>query len=65
MICLILVIATLIWKKIIEMELMETERELLKQLSEESYQPGWHKIALAPRTPISNDPIGGPPPYEY
>jgi len=62
---LILVTATLIWKKMIEMRLMEAEKDLLKQLSDDSYQPGWHKIVMAPRTPLSNDHIGEPPPYEY
>lgn len=49
----------------IEMRLMEGEKILLKQLSDDSYQPGWHKIVMAPRTPLTNDNIGGPPPYEY
>ena len=65
MICLLLVIGTLIWKKSIEMKLMDTERELLRQISEDNYRPGWHKIVMAPRTPISNDRIGDPPPYQY
>jgi hypothetical protein len=64
-ICLILVVATLIWKKLIEMRSVEAERDLLKQLSDDSYKPGWHKIVMAPRTPLTNDPIDEPPPYEY
>ena len=64
-ICLILVITTLIWKKMIEMRLMEAERDLLKRLSEDNFQPGWHRIVMAPRTTASNDQIPDPPPYEY
>lgn len=65
MVSLILVLATLIWKKLIQMELMEAERELFRQLSDDGYRPGWHKIVMAPRTPVSNDQLGGPPPYQY
>jgi len=65
MVCLILVIATLLWKKLITMELMEVERDLLKQLSEDGYQHGWHRIVMAPRTSVSTDPTVGPPPYEH
>jgi hypothetical protein len=64
-VCLISVVATLIWKKMIEMRLMEVEKDFLKQLSDDSYQPGWHKIVMAPRTPGTNDEKGQPPPYEY
>ncbi len=49
----------------IEMRLMEVEKDFLKQLSDDSYQPGWHKIVMAPRTPGTNDEKGQPPPYEY
>jgi len=65
LVCLILVVATLIWKKLIEMQLADAERDLLKQLSDDSYQPGWHKITIAPRTPITNGHTGEPPPYDY
>ncbi|CAF2550353.1 unnamed protein product [Rotaria sp. Silwood2] len=64
-ICLILVILTFIWKKMIEIKLKQVERDLLQQLSNDGYQPGWHKMVIAPRTPLTNDPIGQPPPYEY
>jgi len=49
----------------IEMRLMEAEKDLLKRLSDDSYRPGWHKIVMAPRTPLTTDPISEPPPYEY
>jgi hypothetical protein len=47
------------------MELMEVERDLLKQLSDDGYQHGWHRIVMAPRTSVSTDPTVGPPPYEH
>ena len=47
------------------MKLIEDERNLLKQLSDDGYQPGWHKLVMAPRTSISYDPALGPPPYQY
>jgi hypothetical protein len=64
-ICLIIIIITLIWKKLIEMRLNEAERDLLKHLSDDSFQHGWHRIVMAPRTPLTNDHIGEPPPYVY
>jgi len=63
--CLILVIATLIWKKMIDMRLSEIEKDFLKQITDDNYRPGWHKIVIAPRTPSTSDPINEPPPYEY
>lgn len=50
-------------KKVIDMRLAEAERDLLKQLSEDNYQPGWHRMIIAPRSPISDDEQK-PPPYE-
>ena len=47
------------------MKLIEAEKDLLRQLNDDSYQTGWHKLAIAPRTPLSNDEIGAPPPYDY
>ncbi|CAF3394996.1 unnamed protein product [Rotaria sp. Silwood1] len=64
-ICLILVILTLIWKKMIQIQLKQSEKDLLQQLSNDAYQPGWHKTVIAPRTPTTNDQLGQPPPYEY
>ncbi|CAF0776923.1 unnamed protein product [Rotaria sordida] len=65
-ICLILVILTLIWKKMIEMKLKQVDKDFLQQLSNDGYQPGWHKMVIAPRTPPTNDSSGQPPPpYEY
>jgi hypothetical protein len=64
-VCLFLIIGTLIWKKLIEMRLVDAEKDLLKQLSDDSYQPGWHKIVIAPRSPLVNDTVGQPPPYDY
>ena len=64
MVCLILVIGTLIWKKLITMKLIEIERSLLKQLSDDGYQPGWHRLVMAPRASMSFDPVTGPPPYQ-
>jgi len=49
----------------IEMRLIEAEKDLLKQLSDDNYQPGWHKIVMAPRTPPTSDQLSEPPPYEY
>jgi hypothetical protein len=50
----------------IEMKLIEAEKDLLKQLSDDSYRPSWHKIAMVPRTSLPNDNISAPPPpYEY
>jgi len=63
--CLILVIAILIWKKMIDMRLSETEKDFLKQLSDDSYRPSWHNILMTPRTPSTSVPINEPPPYEY
>ena len=60
-ICLILVISTLIWKKVIETRLIQAEKELFKQLSDDSYRPGWHKIPMVTRPSSTNEP----PPYEH
>lgn len=49
----------------IEMKLMEAEKDLLKQLSDDSYRPGWHKIVMAPCTSTTNGQGFEPPPYEY
>ncbi|CAF1290223.1 unnamed protein product [Adineta ricciae] len=63
-ICLILIIVTLLWKKMIEMKNNEAEKDLLRQLTDD-YQPGWHRMVIAPRTPLANEQAGEPPPYEY
>ncbi|CAF3788589.1 unnamed protein product [Adineta steineri] len=64
-VCLILIITALIWKKMIDMRLNDVEKDLLKQISDDNYKPGWHRIVMAPRTPLTADRIGAPPPYEY
>ncbi|CAF0902844.1 unnamed protein product [Adineta steineri] len=67
-VCLTLVLVTLIWKKFIDVKLHEDEKELYKQLNDDNFQPGWHKIIRIPRkTSIThtgnlNTP---PPPYQY
>ena len=48
----------------IEMRLVETEKDLLRQLGDDNYRPGWHKIVMAPRGSSNNDQINEPPPYE-
>lgn len=58
-------IITLAWKKLTDIWLKEAEKELLKQLSNDGYQPGWHKIIIAPITPGQEGSNGQPPPYEY
>lgn len=60
---LVFVISALISKKIIDIRLAETERELLKQMSDDHYRPGWHRMVIAPRTPMSDEETQ-PPPYE-
>lgn len=60
---LVFVISALISKKIIDIRLAETERELLKQMSDDNYRPGWHRMVIAPRTPMSDEETQ-PPPYE-
>jgi len=63
-IILILIIITIIWRKYIEMQRLEAEKELLRQISDENYRPGWYKIKLAP-TPKTTFPTSDtPPPYE-
>lgn len=64
-ICSIVIIITLIWKKLIEMKLFEAERDLLKRLSDDNFQPGWHRIVMAPRASASIHPFPAPPPYGY
>jgi protein-S-isoprenylcysteine O-methyltransferase Ste14 len=64
-VCLLSVIITLIWRKMIEMRLVENEKDLLKQLTDDNYRPGWHRIVMAPFTPPVNDQIPEPPPYQY
>ncbi len=55
---------TLIWKQFISMRLIEEEKDLLRQLSEENYRPGWHKVVMVPRgTSTVDDSLGEPPPY--
>ncbi|CAF1186964.1 unnamed protein product [Rotaria magnacalcarata] len=65
LICLVLVIITVIWKKMIETKLKQAEKDLLKQLSNDGYQHGWHRIVIAPFTPQVDDQNCRPPPYEY
>jgi len=48
----------------IEIRLMEAEKDLLRQLSDDGYQPGWHRMLIAPRPPSSNENMSEPPPYE-
>ncbi len=63
-ICLMLIIASLLWKKFIEMKLIEDEKELYRQLNEDNYTPGWNKVIRIPRTESSyDDNLGEPPPY--
>ena len=64
LICLTFVLSALVWKKLIDLRLAEAERELLKQMSDDHYRPGWHRMVIAPRTPMS-DEEAHPPPYEF
>jgi len=60
-ISLILIIVTIVWRKYIEIQRYEAEKELLRQISDDNYKPGWHKIRnMAPQTPISTS--ADPPP---
>jgi protein-S-isoprenylcysteine O-methyltransferase Ste14 len=64
-ICLLLIVATLIWKQFIEVRLVAEERDLLRQLSDENYRPGWHKVVMVPRGKSAvDDALGEPPPYK-
>lgn len=46
--------------------MVEAEKELLKQLGDDSYQPLWHKIPMVPRSTASFDyNFDEPPPYDY
>ena len=61
LISLIMVMCTVIWQKIIQIRLAQAERDLLKQMTDDGFQPGWHKMVLVPRTP--NEENSQPPPY--
>ena len=45
------------------MRIVEAERELLRQLTDDHYRPGWHRMTIAPRSPMGDNPHP-PPPYE-
>ncbi|CAF3701767.1 unnamed protein product [Rotaria sp. Silwood1] len=63
-ICFLLSIVTLIWRTFIEMKIIELEGELLKQLSDENFQPIWNRPIPIPSTTTE---FGAnheePPPY--
>ncbi|CAF5115836.1 unnamed protein product [Rotaria sp. Silwood1] len=63
-ICFLLSVVTLIWKTFIEMKIIELEGELLKQLSDENFQPIWNRPIPIPSTTTE---FGAnheePPPY--
>ena len=64
-VCLILVIATLIWKTFIEMRLIEEEKELYRQLVDDDYRPSWHQVLKKPRKKSKvHDEFVSPPPYD-
>jgi len=64
-ICLILIFISLIWKKFIELKLIEEEKELYRQLTDESYIPSWHRAIPVPRASSTDDErFGEPPPYK-
>ncbi len=59
-------IISLIWKKFIEIKLIEEEKELYRQLNEDNYTPNWNKIIRIPRTNDDDDDDSSePPPYNY
>ncbi|CAF1374862.1 unnamed protein product [Didymodactylos carnosus] len=61
---LILIIITIIWRKYIEMQRLEAEKALLRQIFDENYRPGWYKIKSGSgfTAPIATSET--PPPYE-
>lgn len=61
---LILIIISLIWRKFITMRLIEEERQLYHQLTDEEYLSSWHQPLRFPRdSAISDDDFEEPPPY--
>jgi type II secretory pathway component PulL len=61
---LILVFISLVSKKFIEMRLIEEEKELYRQLADESFTPSWPRIIAIPRTTSSfDDTLDEPPSY--
>ncbi|CAF3298449.1 unnamed protein product [Rotaria socialis] len=65
-ICFVLSIITFAGKLFIDREVAESERELLKQISDENSPTAWQKPTMIPRTRTSSDDHSEePPPYEY
>lgn len=62
-ICVVLIAIILIWQKLITIRLIQAEKDLLKQMSEDGFQPGWYRMVMAPQTPTANDQ-SAPPPYD-
>ncbi|CAF1600996.1 unnamed protein product [Rotaria magnacalcarata] len=64
-ICFVLSIITFAGKLFIDKEVAESERELLKQLSDENSPTIWQKPTMIPRTRTSSDDYSEePPPYK-
>ncbi|CAF1024072.1 unnamed protein product [Rotaria sordida] len=64
--CFLLILITFVWKTFLEMKMIESEGALLKQLSDEHFQPGWHKPIMIPRSATwLDDNYEEPPPYNY
>jgi len=63
LICLLILIVSLIWQKFIEMRLIEEERELYRQLNDDSYTPNWSKVRVRRGKSDFDEHLDEPPPY--
>ena len=63
----LLIIVTFVWKKAIDMEAVQAEKDLLAELAGDNYRPrDWYSIAQRSRqhAESEDDRLGEPPPYD-
>ena len=58
-------IVTLIWRKTIEVELIEEEKLLIRQLDNDSFRPIWAPTPLVRATPPQDEEQDSLPPPPY
>jgi hypothetical protein len=59
-------ISSLIAKKFIEMRLIEEDKQLYQQLTDDNYPTTWHQVIRVPRrSSAPGDSDDEPPPYNW
>ena len=64
-VCLVTIVVTLIWKKSIEVELIEEEKLLIRQLNSDTFRPIWAPTPLLRASPPQDDEQDSLPPPPY